>query len=92
MFEEVKAEVLQTKKASASYLQRRFQLGYARAARILDQLEEAGIVGPANGAKPREVFTEHLMSESSSEMPEDEQTMDSGGTVLSEPHQEENEG
>ena len=90
MFEEVKNEVLQSKKASASYLQRRFQLGYSRAARILDQLEEAGIVGPANGAKPREVFTEHLLDEREVEIPEDEQTMDAGGIVLSEPKSEEN--
>ena len=56
LFEDVKNEVLITKKASASYLQRRFQLGYARACRLLDQLEEEGVVGPTNGAKPREVF------------------------------------
>lgn len=44
------------KKASASYLQRRCSFGYAKAARILDQLEEMGLVGPANGAKPRKIF------------------------------------
>ncbi|MDD2378104.1 MAG: DNA translocase FtsK [Bacilli bacterium] len=43
-------------KASASLLQRRFHLGYNRAARIIDQLEERGIVGPNNGSKPREVL------------------------------------
>ncbi len=43
-------------KASASLLQRRLSIGYARAARILDQLEESGVVGPADGAKPREVL------------------------------------
>jgi S-DNA-T family DNA segregation ATPase FtsK/SpoIIIE len=45
-------------KASASLLQRRLSIGYARAARILDQLQSLGIVGPADGAKPREVFFE----------------------------------
>ena len=43
-------------KASASLLQRRFRLGYNRAARCIDLLEERGIVGPANGSKPREVL------------------------------------
>lgn len=43
-------------KASASLMQRRLKIGYARAARILDQLEKAGIVGPANGAKPRQIL------------------------------------
>ena len=43
-------------KASASLLQRRFRLGYNRAARCMDLLEERGIVGPQNGSKPREVL------------------------------------
>ena len=43
-------------KASASLLQRRLRVGYARAARILDLLEEMGIIGPAEGAKPREIL------------------------------------
>ena len=43
-------------KASASLLQRRFKLGYNRAARIIDLLEERGIIGPQNGSKPREVL------------------------------------
>lgn len=48
--------VVQAKKASASLLQRRLRIGYARAARLLDLLEEKGIVGPADGAKPRDVL------------------------------------
>lgn len=47
--------VVEAGQASTSYLQRRLKLGYARAARIMDELEEMGIVGPADGAKPREV-------------------------------------
>ena len=43
-------------KASASLLQRKFKLGYNRAARIIDLLEERGIIGPQNGSKPREVL------------------------------------
>jgi S-DNA-T family DNA segregation ATPase FtsK/SpoIIIE len=48
--------VVETGKASASLLQRRLSLGYARAARILDQLEERGFVGPSDGAKPRAIY------------------------------------
>jgi DNA segregation ATPase FtsK/SpoIIIE, S-DNA-T family len=56
LFEEAKEEVLRAGKASASLLQRRLRVGYARAARLLDLLEEQGVVGPADGAKPREVY------------------------------------
>jgi len=56
LFEEVKKIVIETKKASASFLQRRLRIGYSRAARLIDILEEKGIVGPADGAKPREVY------------------------------------
>lgn len=67
-FEELKAEeddelyndaydiVVKAGKASASLLQRRLRVGYARAARLLDILESKGVIGPVNGAKPREVF------------------------------------
>ena len=48
--------VVQSSKASASYLQRRLKIGYNRAARLVEEMEERGIVGPANGAKPREVI------------------------------------
>lgn len=56
LYEDVKRIVLETQKASASFLQRRLRIGYARAARLIDMLEEKGVVGPADGAKPREVF------------------------------------
>ena len=56
LFEDVKKIVIETKKASASFLQRRLRIGYSRAARLIDMLEEKGIVGPADGAKPREVY------------------------------------
>ena len=48
--------VVETKTASTSFLQRKLSLGYARAARIMDDLENAGVVGPAVGAKPRQVL------------------------------------
>jgi S-DNA-T family DNA segregation ATPase FtsK/SpoIIIE len=56
MYEEAKRVVTESKKASASLLQRRLRIGYARAARLLDMLEEKGVIGPGEGAKPREVY------------------------------------
>ena len=48
--------VVQAGKASASYIQRRLKIGYNRAARLVEEMEERGIVGPANGSKPREII------------------------------------
>ena len=48
--------ILETNQASVSMLQRRLKLGYARAARIVDEMEEKGIVGPFQGSKPREIL------------------------------------
>lgn len=56
MYEEVKEYVIETGRASTSNLQRRFGLGYNRAARMIDNLEKEGIVGPAMGSKPRDVY------------------------------------
>lgn len=56
LFEDCARVVVQTQSGSTSMLQRRFNLGYNRAGRIMDQLEAAGIVGPAVGSKPREVL------------------------------------
>jgi DNA segregation ATPase FtsK/SpoIIIE, S-DNA-T family len=56
LFKEAVTMVCQFDRASASLLQRRLKVGYARAARMLDQLEAAGVVGPAEGSKPREVL------------------------------------
>jgi S-DNA-T family DNA segregation ATPase FtsK/SpoIIIE len=56
LLEEAMEEVQRAGKASASLLQRRLRVGYARAARLLDILEEKGIIGPGEGAKPREVY------------------------------------
>lgn len=58
LYEQAKEEVIRAKKASASFLQRRLRMGYARAARIIDMLEERGVVGPGEGAKAREVYFE----------------------------------
>lgn len=56
LFEEAKNTVIQTGKASTSFLQRKFRIGYARAARLIDILEEKGIIGPGDGAKAREIL------------------------------------
>jgi S-DNA-T family DNA segregation ATPase FtsK/SpoIIIE len=56
LFKDAVEVVCQYDRASASLLQRRLSVGYARAARIVDQLESAGVVGPADGSKPREVL------------------------------------
>lgn len=56
LYEEAREAVIQAGKASASYLQRKLKVGYARAARLLDMLEERGVIGPGDGAKPREVY------------------------------------
>jgi len=56
LYEEAKRVVIEARKASASLLQRRLRVGYARAARLIDMLEGRGVVGPGEGAKPRTVF------------------------------------
>lgn len=56
MYEEARMVVIEAGKASTSYLQRKLKLGYARAARLMDRLEERGVIGPGEGAKPREVL------------------------------------
>ena len=66
LFEEAAETVIRTGKASASLLQRRLRVGYARAARLLDLLEERGIVGPADGARPRQVLVTSLNDTDSS--------------------------
>lgn len=56
LYNDIREFVIRSGKASASLLQRKYKLGYNRAARIMDLLEERGIVGPQNGSKPREVL------------------------------------
>ncbi len=60
MFDEAVKTVCQYDKASASLLQRRLRVGYARAARLMDELEEAGIIGPGEGSKPRDVLIRNV--------------------------------
>jgi len=56
VYQAARQAVIEAQKASTSYLQRKLRIGYARAARIIDLLEERGVIGPGDGAKPREVL------------------------------------
>lgn len=56
LYEDARMTVMEAGKASTSYLQRKLGVGYARAAKLIDMLEERGVIGPGNGAKPREVL------------------------------------
>ena len=56
LFEEAKQAVIEAGKASTSYLQRKLRIGYSRAARLMDILEERGVIGPQDGSKPREIL------------------------------------
>ncbi|MEA2112608.1 MAG: DNA translocase FtsK [Patescibacteria group bacterium] len=60
LYEDAKETIIAAGKASTSYLQRKLRIGYARAARIIDMLEEDGIIGPGEGSKPREVIAEQV--------------------------------
>ena len=67
LFDEAREIVIKAGKASASLLQRRLRVGYARAARLIDLLEDSGIVGPAEGAKPREILVDKVAALTNSE-------------------------
>jgi DNA segregation ATPase FtsK/SpoIIIE-like protein len=58
LYEDAKEAVQEAGKASTSYIQRKLRVGYSRAARLMDMLEEKGVIGPANGAEPRKVIKE----------------------------------
>ena len=71
IFEEAKHIVLTERKASTSFLQRRLSLGYSRAARVVDQLEAAGVIGPQDGAKPREILMANPLGDYTEATPAD---------------------
>ena len=70
LFEEAKNLVVEMQTASISLLQRRFRIGYNRAARLVDELEAHGVIGPSEGSKPRKVFLQAESEEAAPETPE----------------------
>jgi len=66
LYDEAKQAVMDAGKASTSYLQRKLRIGYSRAARLIDILEERGVIGPADGARPREILDRNAPSDDSS--------------------------
>ncbi|HUO50482.1 MAG TPA: DNA translocase FtsK [Candidatus Paceibacterota bacterium] len=76
LYGEAKKTVIEAGKASTSYLQRKLGVGYARAARLMDMLEDRGVIGPADGAKPRDVIgggnADDLVKAAETLEPEDE--------------------
>lgn len=58
LYEDARIAVIEAGKASTSYLQRKLRVGYSRAARLMDILEERGVIGPADGSKPREILSQ----------------------------------
>ena len=60
IFDEAVDIVIKTRRASASFLQRRLKIGYNRAARLIEVMEERGIIGPLRGSKPREIFIDSV--------------------------------
>lgn len=72
--------IINSQKASASLLQRRLRVGYARAARLLDILEEQGFIGPADGAKPREILATQDMLTQLTRQSDDDIPVDDSGT------------
>ena len=71
MYEDARLAVVDAGKASTSYLQRKLGVGYSRAAKLMDMLEERGIIGAANGSKPREVIGTTANKETSVDAPEE---------------------
>jgi len=72
LYEDAKQAVLDAGKASTSYLQRKLRIGYSRAARLMDILEERGIIGPQDGSKPREIL-DQSSDDGYEDEPEDEE-------------------
>ncbi len=76
LYEDAKMAVIEANKASTSYIQRKLRVGYSRAARLMDLLEENGVIGPADGSKAREILmtgqAEEAVSEDEDEDDEDE--------------------
>ncbi|MBI5457535.1 DNA translocase FtsK [Candidatus Kaiserbacteria bacterium] len=76
LYADAKRTVIEAGKASTSYLQRKLGVGYARAAKLIDMLEERGVVGPQDGAKPRSIIGEGNADELAQESEEGEETLE----------------
>lgn len=74
LYEDARAVVIENKKASTSFLQRKLSIGYSRAARIIDMLEDRGVIGPQNGSKAREVYELPPTSQETQELGETEES------------------
>lgn len=59
LYKEAKRLIIESDNASASFLQRKMSIGYARSARVLDELQAGGVIGPALGAEPRKIFVKN---------------------------------
>ncbi len=68
LYEDARVAVMEAGKASTSYLQRKLRIGYSRAARLMDILEERGVIGPADGSKPREVIVQDSLERDADEL------------------------
>ncbi len=84
LYEEAKEAIIQAGKASTSYLQRKLRIGYARAARIMDELEDKSIIGPADGSKAREILVENETKQSE----EENTNMDESGYLVEDNEEE----
>jgi len=73
LYEDARIAVIEVGKASTSYLQRKLRVGYSRAARLVDLLEERGVIGPADGSRPREILNQGSQEDSQEEEEEDEE-------------------
>lgn len=76
LYEQAREEVIQAGKASTSYLQRKLRIGYSRAARLMDILEDRGVVGAAEGSKPREILDDTLKEDESFDEDSEEESKD----------------
>jgi S-DNA-T family DNA segregation ATPase FtsK/SpoIIIE len=74
MYEEARRVVMEAGKASTSYIQRKLRVGYSRAARLMDLLEQKGVIGPADGSKPRAIMGAEGAPADGDEAPEEEKT------------------
>jgi S-DNA-T family DNA segregation ATPase FtsK/SpoIIIE len=76
LYEDAKQAVIEANKASTSYIQRKLRVGYSRAARLMDLLEDNGVIGPADGSKAREILAQNAPSQEEYEDTEDEEDED----------------